>query len=326
MITYRTATPEYIGPALDLAMRVFYEFEAPDSETVACEMRRVDFTINRNRPELWLTGDRTMIVALDDNIPVAMVDGRSNGHIDKLYVDKAYQHRGIGTELLSRMVCELKLRGVNKVTLDSSPSAMPFFLKFGFSPSGGERKKDGFILVPMAYEPNEIWDVLDELGNKTGRYAERGRKMKTGDYHLVVHVWKRNGKGEWLIDKRVPRKTDNLGGKWETTGGSAVAGDDSLTAAIRETKEELGIDLDPEKGTLFCRFINPNDNGHSWIADVWVFEWDGSIDQIRLQQIETCDAMWATAEKIREMMAAGEFLGKRFYPYFDEMVEKWKIR
>lgn len=30
---------------------------------------------------------------------------------------------------------------------------------------------------------------------------------------------------------------------WETTGGSAVAGDDSLTAALRETKEELGIDL-----------------------------------------------------------------------------------
>ena len=39
--------------------------------------------------------------------------------------------------------------------------------------------------------------------------------------------------------------------KWETTGGSALAGDDSLTAALRETKEELGIDLDPQKGVLF---------------------------------------------------------------------------
>jgi hypothetical protein len=33
--------------------------------------------------------------------------------------------------------------------------------------------------------------------------------------------------------------------------------------------------------------------------------------------------MWATADKIREMMAAGEFLDEWFYPYFDEMMEKW---
>ena len=36
----------------------------------------------------------------------------------------------------------------------------------------------------MTYKPNGIWDVLDEHGNKTGRYTERGRKMATGDYHL----------------------------------------------------------------------------------------------------------------------------------------------
>jgi len=41
--------------------------------------------------------------------------------------------------------------------------------------------------------------------------------------------------------------------------------------------------------------------------------------------------MWATADKIREMMATGneqratgEFLSEWFYPYFDEMMEKWR--
>jgi hypothetical protein len=31
--------------------------------------------------------------------------------------------------------------------------------------------------------------------------------------------------------------------------------------------------------------------------------------------------MWATAEKIKDMIMAGEFLGNEFYPYFDEMME-----
>ena len=31
-----------------------------------------------------------------------------------------------------------------------------------------KRSKYGFDFIPMAYEPNDIWDVLDKDGNKTG--------------------------------------------------------------------------------------------------------------------------------------------------------------
>ena len=33
--------------------------------------------------------------------------------------------------------------------------------------------------IPMEYTPGEIWDILDENGNKTGRLLERGRKVST---------------------------------------------------------------------------------------------------------------------------------------------------
>jgi hypothetical protein len=40
--------------------------------------------------------------------------------------------------------------------------------------------------------------------------------------------------------------------------------------------------------------------------------------------------MWATTEKIREMMNKGEFLVNdtynEIYPYFDEMVKKWSAK
>lgn len=317
------ASPDDVLPALNLALRVFMEFEAPEYEQGAVSEFKADCVENKEYIENYTSNKHLMFIAVDNKEIVGIVNERGNGRISMLFVDGEYHRQGIATALMERIVCELKLRRIDKITLHSSPYGVPFYKHFGFVPTDNEQKKDGFIFTPMAYEPNEIWDVLDENGNKTGRFAERGRRMATGDYHLVVHVWKHNGKGEWLIDKRAPRVSDTLGGMWETTGGSAVAGDDSLTAALRETKEELGIDLDPQKGVLFHSTTRHGNLGHTWLQDAWVFEHNCPIEDVRFQKGETCDAMWASLDKIREMMAAGEFLSNWFYPYFDEMVEKW---
>ncbi len=37
---------------------------------------------------------------------------------------------------------------------------------------------------------------------------------------------------------------------WECAGGSAVKGEDNLLGAIREAKEEVGVDLMPENGQV----------------------------------------------------------------------------
>ena len=50
---------------------------------------------------------------------------------------------------------------------------------------------------------NELWDILDVNGGKTGRIIERGQAMDDGEYHLAVHVWIHNRKGEWLISNRI---------------------------------------------------------------------------------------------------------------------------
>ncbi|MGE7927870.1 NUDIX hydrolase [Lysinibacillus xylanilyticus] len=87
----------------------------------------------------------------------------------------------------------------------------------------------------------EIWDVYDKNKNKTNKRHVRGEKLAGGDYHVVVHVWIKNNKGEILLTKRHPDKTyPNL---WECPGGSILAGESSLDGAIREVKEEIGINL-----------------------------------------------------------------------------------
>jgi len=320
----RKAKPDDVRPALELALRVFTEFIPLNRAQKTAERFRERIE-NAEYIENYQSGRRLMFIAVENEKIIGMINERDESHITKLFVDGNCQRQGVATKLTERMVCGLKLRGINRITVNSSPYGLPFYENFGFRADGDEREKDGIIYTPMVYEPKEIWDILDADGNKTGRYAERGRKIAPDDYFLVVHVWKHNSRDEWLIDRRSFTRGTEIDGKWETTGGAAISGDDSLSAALREAKEELGIELAPDSGKMFCRITNKNGNWGGCITDVWVFETDLPVETVQLQEEEACEAMWASTGKIREMMAAGEFLGKKYYPYFDEMTEKYKI-
>lgn len=56
--------------------------------------------------------------------------------------------------------------------------------------------------------------------------------------------------------------------------------------------------------------------------DVWVFEHDCNIEDVRYQERETCEAMWATAEQIRQLIRNNKFFSDVDL-YFDELVDKW---
>lgn len=95
----------------------------------------------------------------------------------------------------------------------------------------------------------ELWDLYNERWELTGRDHIRGEEIPQGYYHLVVHIWIRNSKGEYLISQRsADRPTFPL--IWECVGGSVTKGEDSLTGALRETQEEVGLTLSPEDGKL----------------------------------------------------------------------------
>ena len=148
---------------------------------------------------------------------------------------------------------------------------------------------------------DELWDVYDENRCLTGRLQRRGDALESGDYHLVVYVWVQNSNGEFLLTKRSPNK--GFPNMWETTGGSALAGDDSLTAATREVKEETGITLRPDCGQ--CIMSRKGDN---FFGDYWLFRQDFDLSDIVLQEGETSDAMCADEETIRTLHREGKFV------------------
>lgn len=147
----------------------------------------------------------------------------------------------------------------------------------------------------------ELWDVLDEHRQPTGRTHPRGVPLPQGDYHLVVLVLLQNDNGEFFTTRRAPTK--GYPNMWEVTGGSALAGDDSLHAALREMREETGIELDPA-----CGRIVASEQWSDSFCDVWLFHQNFDPATVVLQEGETTAAMAASREQILQMEREGEFV------------------
>lgn len=141
----------------------------------------------------------------------------------------------------------------------------------------------------------EKWDLYTKRREKTGKEHIRGEKIPKGFYHLVVHVWIRNCKGEFLISQRsANRPTCPL--MWECVGGSVIMGESSIDGALREVKEEVGLDLGPEAGKLLFTKVRESD-----IVDVWLFEYDGGLHLGDATTDEVADCRWMTVSEIRKL-------------------------
>ncbi|MCI8671919.1 MAG: NUDIX domain-containing protein [Lachnospiraceae bacterium] len=79
----------------------------------------------------------------------------------------------------------------------------------------------------------EKWDLYTKYREKTGKEHIRGEKIPEGFYHMTVHVWIRNYKGEYLISRRSANRT-TFPLMWECVGGAVLMGESSVDGAIRE--------------------------------------------------------------------------------------------
>ena len=155
----------------------------------------------------------------------------------------------------------------------------------------------------------ELWDLYNEDREIVGSDHVRGEKLPEGCYHLVVHVWIRNSKGDYLISQRsTDRPSHPL--EWECVGGSVTKGEDSLTGALREVEEEVGITLPPESGkvvhSMVGRVINGKKNDD--IVDVWLFEYDGESDLEKASTCEVAQTKWMTKDEVRKLYDDGKFV------------------
>ena len=107
---------------------------------------------------------------------------------------------------------------------------------------------------------------------------------------------------------------------WECVAGSVVKGEDSLSGAIREAKEEVGVDLTPENGRVIFTKVRKIIDGRIFhdIMDVWLFEYDGKIDLGNATTDEAAQAVWMNRSQMKELFDANMFVDTLKY-FFTEV-------
>ena len=126
----------------------------------------------------------------------------------------------------------------------------------------------------------EVLDLYNENAEPTGRTILRGAPIKNGEYSLSVHMFIYNSKGMFILQKR-SKKKKSLPGVWGVTCGAAMSGEDSISAGIREAKEELGLELEPES----FEFIEKIKRRYSFV-DIYFIKAKFDISKCVLQKEE----------------------------------------
>ncbi|MCI8999609.1 MAG: NUDIX domain-containing protein [Clostridia bacterium] len=159
----------------------------------------------------------------------------------------------------------------------------------------------------------EVWDILDEKGNKTGRIMKKGL-LPEGFYHQGADVWIINSGNKILIQKRSPQKR-NSPNVWAMTGGSVIRGETSLQTIQRETKEELGISLNMKD----IKLVKQYKTGTVWL-DTYLIKQDIDLKDIIMQEEEVCEVKWATYKEIEELFAHNQFMENR-WEYIKDIIK-----
>ena len=166
--------------------------------------------------------------------------------------------------------------------------------------------------------PLELFDEIREDGSRTGAVKERGVVHEDGSLHPTVHTWivRPNNKSGYdlLLQKRSECKDSNPG-CWDiSSAGHVEAGCGYLESAVRELKEELGIDALPEQlrevGTRRCGFESEfygrpfRDNELSMI---YIYEEPVNTAELTLQESEVSETAWMDYKECRRKVAGHLF-------------------
>jgi len=158
----------------------------------------------------------------------------------------------------------------------------------------------------------ELLDVVDEQGNPTGQIVEREKAHREGIRHRSAHVWllrRRAGRVEILLQKRSGSK-DSFPGCYDiSSAGHIPAGVDYIPSALRELREELGVEAEGSE-LQYCgkRFIYYEEIFYgkpfidNQVSNIYILWQDCEAEDFILQEEEVEEVRWFGFEECVELV------------------------
>ena len=170
----------------------------------------------------------------------------------------------------------------------------------------------------------ELIDVLNEDETKTGKIVTRKEVHEKGLWHRIVVIAIIDEEGHLLMQQRAKDKETNPG-KWDVSvAGHVSAGQTSIEAAIREVKEEIGIDLE-EKDLEYMltyqigRKVKENFYANH-IFDFYMVKTDViDVSKIKLQESEEEQVKLCNLEEVQNMLSKNMVVERK--PVYEVLIK-----
>lgn len=145
----RWMKPEEWDETMDMVWRTFMKYEAVDYTPEG--IRNFYAFLHDGELKRWyLEGIYPILVAVYEGKIVGEISARQGNFISLLFIEEAYQRKGIGRELIRRMAEFMKSeRHEIYMTVKAAPYAVGFYRKLGFRVSRPEEHIAGIRVTSM---------------------------------------------------------------------------------------------------------------------------------------------------------------------------------
>jgi len=176
---------------------------------------------------------------------------------------------------------------------------------------------------------NELWPVYNNLGEPTGQNKSPADMLAEGSLHAASHVWMwRRGAHE--IEVLIQKRSSTIRtwpNKYITSAAGHIdVGETPVEAAIRETKEEIGLSISPSQLTLIGVYrgslvadADHTENEFQWL---YLIEITSGVT-FKLQQDEVASLEWLPLSTFKRDCLTDTYvpLGELYYRTVIDAIE-----
>tara|TARA_B100000767_G_scaffold13126_1_gene12648 strand:+ start:5789 stop:6337 length:549 start_codon:yes stop_codon:yes gene_type:complete len=151
---------------------------------------------------------------------------------------------------------------------------------------------------------DEYLDIWNTDGQPTGKKCLKDEAHQMGWFHPTVHIWFYTNTPSLLLQKRGLSK-QTYPGFWDVSvAGHVSAGETILEGALREVKEEIGLDIKQTDLRLLDIRKNTNrfENGiiDCEFQHVFLAKLDTAVSNLKIQEVEVDAVRLFSFEELRK--------------------------
>lgn len=174
----------------------------------------------------------------------------------------------------------------------------------------------------------EYIDIFDYNNNPTGEIKEKTQAHEDGNFHRTAYVWIMNDKKELLLQKRSATKKSHPN-FWDISGvGHIRAGETVIEGAIRELKEELGVEVKEEDLQYIATIKSTKNPKNMEFQYVYLLNCNKEIEEYIFEDNEVSEVKYVfykDLEKMVEEKAEGLLIHEEEYKYLFKYIRKQNI-